>query len=146
MTEQRTPRPGETWHRTNDPNDIAMIYEVRGEHPTVYWTSPANAEHGRPVAKTWATRINDFMHDFLPPQGASASGPQSTPIDLSTGMRGEYNEWVIETKLGRRLAVYVDRSPYPEDARRQLEALRAAHPGMVFRAVRETTTRTEEDW
>lgn len=69
-----------------------------------------------------------------------------TPPDLNTGTRGEYNEWVIETKLGRRLGVCVDRSPYPEDARRQLEALRAAHPGLTFRAVRETTTRTEEDW
>lgn len=69
-----------------------------------------------------------------------------TPPDLSTGTRGEYSQWVIETKLGRRLAVCVDKSPYPEDARQQLEALRAAHPGTVFRAVRETTTRTEEDW
>jgi hypothetical protein len=71
---------------------------------------------------------------------------QPTPPDLNTGTRGEYNEWVIETKLGRRLAVCVDRSPYPEDARRQLDALRAAHPGMAFRAVRETTVRTEEEW
>ena len=66
--------------------------------------------------------------------------------DLNTGTRGEYTQWVIETKLGRRLAACVDRSPYPEDARRQLEALRIAHPKLTFRAVRQVTTRTEEDW
>lgn len=71
---------------------------------------------------------------------------QPTPPDLDTGTRGEYAQWVIETKLGRRLAVCVDRSPYPEDARQQLEALRTEHPGLTFRAVRETTARTEEDW
>lgn len=71
---------------------------------------------------------------------------EPTPVDLNTGTRGEYSEWVIETKLGRRLAVCVDRSPYPEDARQQLERLRAAHPGLVFRAVRESTTRAEEEW
>ncbi|MDX3643236.1 hypothetical protein [Streptomyces sp. MB09-02B] len=69
-----------------------------------------------------------------------------TAPDLDTGTRGEYVQWVIETKLGRRLAVCVDRSPYPEDARQELERLRAVHPGMVFRAVREATVRTEEDW
>lgn len=71
--------------------------------------------------------------------------PMTVP-DLDTGTRGEYSQWVIETKLGRRLAVCVDRSPYPEDARAELERVRAAHPGMEFRAVRETITRTEEDW
>lgn len=77
-------------------------------------------------------------------------GPQPdhrpTEPDLTTGTRGDYTQWVIETKLGRRLAVCVDKSLYPEDARRQLERVRAEHPGLTFRAVRETTVRTEEDW
>lgn len=70
----------------------------------------------------------------------------TTPLDTSTGTRGEYTSWVIETKLGRRLGIAVDHSPYREDVRRILGALRAAHPDLEFTAVRETITRTEEDW
>lgn len=66
VNEPRLPHPGETWYRISDPEDIAMIYEVHGESPTVYWTSPANPSRGRPVAKTWATRMDDFAHDFAP--------------------------------------------------------------------------------
>lgn len=69
-----------------------------------------------------------------------------TAPDLTTGTRGEYTQWVIETKLGRRLAVCVDSSPYPEDVQLQLERLREANPQLTFRAVRETTVRTEEEW
>lgn len=69
-----------------------------------------------------------------------------TEPDLSTGTRGEYTQWVIETKLGRRLAVCVDKSMYPEDARQQLERVRTANPELTFRVVRETTVRAEEDW
>jgi hypothetical protein len=93
-----------------------------------------------PVSAVCHSIAND-LRDVLADDDHRPTAP-----DLTTGTRGEYNEWVIETKLGRRLAVCVDRSPYREDARRRLEELRAEHPGMVFRVVRETSTRTEEDW
>lgn len=68
-------------------------------------------------------------------------------VDLNTGTRGEYTQWVIETKLDPcRLGIVVARNPHPELARRDLEDLRARHPGLTFRAVRQVTTRTEEDW
>lgn len=138
------PHAGEVWHPADDPEDVAVITSVRGN--SVYWKSPADASRDRPRDEEWATRIDDFTHYFIPPQEAPVSGQRPTPPDLTTGTRGEYYEWVIETKLGRRLGVCVDRSPYPEDARRQLEQLRAAYPGLTFQAVQETTTRTEEDW
>lgn len=92
--------------------------------------------------------VSAVCHSIANDLRATLAGDDQRPtaVDLNTGTRGEYNEWVIETKLGRRLAVCVDRSPYREDARRELERLRAEHPGTVFRAVRETSTRTEEDW
>lgn len=140
----RHPKAGEIWHPVDDPADTAIITSVQGN--SVCWTSPADTNRDRHRDKQWATRLDDFTHYFIPPQETPASRQRPTAVDLSAGTRGEYNEWVIETKLGRRLAVCVDRSPYPEDARRELERLRAAHPGTVFRAIRETSTRTEEDW
>lgn len=121
-----------------------MVYDVRGEHPTVYWTSPANAACGRPVAKTWATRMDDFTHDFTPQP--TASGQPRTPVDLHIGTRGEYTEWIIETRIGPRLGVCVHREPYRDLVRPELERLRTTYPDLKFTAVRETTVRTEEDW
>lgn len=75
------------------------------------------------------------------------SEQRMTEQDLNSGTRGEYSQWVIETELDPcRLGIAVSRNPYPELARRDLEELRAAHAEMTFRAVRETVTRTEEDW
>jgi hypothetical protein len=68
-----------------------------------------------------------------------------TPPDLDTGTRGEYRQWVIETHLGG-IPASAWRTPYPEDARKRLAVLRTVHPGLTFRAFREATTRTEEDW
>lgn len=140
----RHPKAGEIWRPVDDPADTAIVTSVEGDN--VYWTAPADTTRDRHRNKGRATRIDDFTHYFIPPQETPASRQRPTAVDLSTGTRGAYNEWVIETKLGRRLAVCVDRSPYREDARRRLEELRAEHPGMVFRVVRETSTRTEEDW
>lgn len=140
----RHPKAGETWHPVDDPEDTAIITRVEGDN--VYWTAPADTTRDRPQDRGWATRIDDFTHYFIPPPATPTSRQRPTAPDLTTGTRGEYNEWVIETKLGRRLAVCVDRSPYREDARQRLEELRAERPGLVFRAVRETSTRTEEDW
>lgn len=67
--------------------------------------------------------------------------------DLNSGTRGEYSQWVIETRLDPcRLGIVVTRNPYPELARRDLEGLRARHPELTFHVVKETITRTEEDW
>lgn len=65
--------------------------------------------------------------------------------DLNIGTRGDYPHWVIETRLGG-IPVCAWRTPYPEDARKRLEVLRSAHPGLTFCAIRQVTTRTEEDW
>jgi hypothetical protein len=136
----RRPQANEIWHPADDPEDCVIVTGVNGD--VVFYQAPPDSGRGRSVPWNNSTNSSDFIRCYIPQD----PGHQPTPVDLNTGTRGEYNEWVIETRLGRRLAVCVDRSPYPEDARQQLERLRAAHPGMVFRAVRETTTRTEEDW
>lgn len=123
--------------RAETPRDHAALDRVRALEAALW-----QATDGRtmPVSAVCHSIANDLRIAL------ACEDHRPTPPDLSTGTRGEYSQWVVETKLGRRLAVCVDQSPYPEDARQQLEALRAAHPGTVFWAVRETTARTEEDW
>lgn len=139
----RLPRQGEIWHPADDLEDCVIVTGINGN--IVFYQAPPDADRGRSVPWNNSTNLDDFTRRFIP-QEAPASGQPMTAPDLDTGTRGEYNQWVIETELGRRLAVCVDRSPYPEDAHRELERVRASHPGMTFRAVRETVTRTEEDW
>lgn len=139
----RCPQRNEIWHPADDPEDCVIVTGANGD--VVFYQAPPDAARGRSVPWNNSTNLNDFTRCFTP-QEQPVNGQPMTAPDLDTGTRGEYRQWVIETKLGRRLAVYVDRSPYPENARAELERMRAAHPGMEFRAVRETTTRTEEDW
>lgn len=136
----RRPQANEIWHPADDPEDCVIVTGVNDD--TVFYQAPPDAGRGRSVPWNNSTSTDDFARCYIPQD----PDHRPTPVDLNTGTRGEHNEWVIETKLGRRLAVCVDRSPYPKDARQQLDRLRAEHPGLTFRAVRETTTRTEEDW
>lgn len=141
----RFPRQGEIWHPADDPEDAAFIADVRGN--SVYWTAPADGTRDRFHDRGRATRIDDFLTYFIPPQEPPVSEQRMTEQDLNSGTRGEYSQWVIETRLDPcRLGIVVTRNPYPELARQDLDGLRAQHPGLTFHAVRETVTRTEEDW
>lgn len=65
--------------------------------------------------------------------------------DTSTGTRGEYTDWVIETRINE-YPVRVWRSPYPEGVPDRLNRLRKRNPHLTFTAVRRTVQRKEEEW
>lgn len=144
-----------SWHiAPQDAELYAHVEHVPANDSRAQWdghtTEEKYAHIGQHAARLYAEACSR-VETSLPsesPRGMDTAVDDHRPTepDLTTGTRGEYTQWVIETKLGRRLAVHVDSSPYPEDARLQLERLREANPQLTFRAVRETTVRTEEEW
>ena len=148
MSEQqwpgRLPRQGETWHPADDPEDCVNVTGTSGHMG--FYQSPPDAGRGRSMPWNNSTNLDDFTRCFIP-QETTVDDQPMTEQDLNSGTRGQYIRWVIETRLDpRRLGIVVTRNPYRELARRDLEELRAQHPGLTFRVVRETITRTEEDW
>lgn len=138
----RFPQAGEIWRPADDPDDCVIVTGVNGD--AVFYQAPPDHARRRTVPWNNSTNRGDFTHAFIPPEAAGHGGHDTAP-DLNTGTRGEYVQWIIETRIGGRPAL-ISREPYKELVKPRLEQLRQARPELKFHAVRQTVTRTEEDW